>query len=296
MSVNKPIKIAIFGQYRSGTTGLLYKIKNSLPDTTRVLNEPEVYIPEDNDSQCFVLAKVIAGIVDGKETADYGSFVDFDKKVYIVRDPRDWSISGTMFLIQQEPSIYNNDKNINKVIEILKKKEQDPKSISVVELLEYLMSFIPGQSIEILRGWLIGQYKWLIGFEKRLDDYSLIKYEEFVDNKLTNIEKYLGLELAGDAQVDSQNKHVVRTKGYGDWRNWYTQEDIEFFRPIFMDYMEKYNYENEWKLNEIQVIKPEFCSEYATKTIKMRKDKIEPEEKNRTFINRAKRIVERVIK
>jgi len=295
MYTNPPQKIVIFGQYKSGTTALLFKIRNSLPKNTRMLLEPQAYIPKRNDSKIFVLAKVIAGISDGKEIADYKSFMHFDKKIYLVRDPRDWIVSGILFILQQETAIYNNDNNVRKIIKILEKKEEDPKSISVVKLLEHIISLIPGQSIEEVRRWMIDQYCWLFEFERRLDNYCTIKYEDFVDDKLTEVERYLGIELAGAAEVDDQNRHVVRTKSYGDWRNWYTEKDIDFFRPIFRKYMDNFGYEDDWKLNEEQVIKPEFCSEYVEKTIIMRREKDRQTENNKNYLNRAKRLIGRIL-
>lgn len=295
MSSETPNKIVIFGQYKSGTTGLLFKIRNSLPENTRMLVEPKVYIPKHNDDKRFVLAKVIAGIVDDKETADYESFMHFDKKIYIVRDPRDWIVSGILFMLQQKPVIYKNDDNIYKIIEILKNKEKDPKSVSIVKLIEHITSFVPGQSIEVQRHKMIRQYNWLFEFERRLDNYCTIKYEDFVDNKLNNIEQYLGMELTGAAQVYDQYKHVVRTRSYGDWRNWYTEEDIEFFKPIFRDYMDKFGYENEWELNEEQVIKSEFCSEYVKKTVQIRKEKDRQQEISKSYFSRAKRLIRKIL-
>ncbi len=295
MSSEKPKKIVIFGQYKSGTTGLLFKIRNSLPKNTRMLLEPKTYTPRRNDDKRFILAKVIAGITDGKETADYESFMHFDKKIYIVRDPRDWIVSALLFIIQQEPTIYKNDNNVYKIIEILKKKEKDPKSISVVKVIEHIISFIPNRSTELLRRQLFERYNWVFEFEKRLDNYCTIKYEDFVEDKLTDVERYLGIKLTGAAQVDNQYGHVARTKSYGDWKNWYTEEDIEFFKPIFSGYMDKFGYEDEWKLNEEQIIKPEFCTEYVKKTVKMRREKGHQKEIDKSYLNRVKKLIRRIL-
>ena len=57
--------IAIFGPYKSGTTALFSIVRNSLPDGTRTLFEPEEYVREAEDSERIVLAKVILAVPEG---------------------------------------------------------------------------------------------------------------------------------------------------------------------------------------------------------------------------------------
>lgn len=265
------IRIVIFGQYKSGTTALCYKIYNSLPAGTRLLNEPVNYIPEPLKSYPAELAKVILGYVNGREVANYKSFMGFDKKIYIVRDPRDWVVSGLMFLIQQSPSIYDNDDNLNSVLTIFNLKEENPESISFVSLLQQVLKLIPGQSLGKVADWMKSQQNWIYGFESGLAEYYRIKYEDFVDGDIRGLEEYLGFRLTGEAEVGEENSHVPRTRGYGDWKNWFLPEDVDFFKPLFAEYMERYGYADDWSLGDKRTISSKHCTGYIKRTVSRRK-------------------------
>jgi hypothetical protein len=195
----------------------------------------------------------------------------FDKKIYIVRDPRDWVVSGLLFLIQQSPSIYENDDNLDFVLTLFKKKEENPESISFVSLLQQVLNLIPGESLGKVADWMKSQQNWIYGFESGLAEYYRIKYEDFVDGDLQGLEQYLGFRLTSEAEVGEENSHVPRTRGYGDWRNWFLPEDVEFFKPLFTEYMERYGYADDWIMCEKPEISREHCTGYITRTVGLRR-------------------------
>ena len=261
-------KIVLFGQYKTGTTALFYKIKNSLPDTTRYLFESPAYNAENDDKYRSVLAKVILG---DPEKIQYESFYNFDKKIYLTRDPRDWVVSSLLFLIQELPGIYENQKYLGQIMGLLKRKERLPKSISVIELLIFILQASEkNNSLKEVAAWITWLHQWLFEFEGQLSNYHLIKYEDIVDNKFLKLEKYLGYELHGKAVVESIHNHVPRTKSYGNWRDWFLQEDINFFRPLFSRYLHRYNYPLEWNLQKHPIICPDHCTTYVEKIIQRR--------------------------
>jgi hypothetical protein len=56
---------------------------------------------------------------------------------------------------------------------------------------------------------------------------------------------------------------VVRKKIDGDWRIWFTEEDVRLFKPAFGAYMEVMGYDlNDWRLDPNPVIEPEYSSVY----------------------------------
>ena len=70
----------------------------------------------------------------------------------------------------------------------------------------------------------------------------------------------------------------MRKKASGDWRQWFTEQDVELFKPAYRDYMELIGYGlNDWEFDENPVIEPEYSSIYmqdllrkATKNIILR--------------------------
>ncbi|MCB0165375.1 MAG: class I SAM-dependent methyltransferase [Anaerolineae bacterium] len=265
-SITNPQKIAIFGQYRTGTTALFYKIGNSLPADMRALFEEQKYVPQPEDANRWVLAKVILG-VGMDQSIGYDSFLGFDKKIYVVRDPRDRVISQMLFLIRQSPSIYGHKDRLRHIQRLLTQKEQNPKSLSVIEILKHILAYIPNHSWQKSIQWVIRQHQWLPEFEMRLSDYVTIKYEDFVDERIEGLERYLEIPLAGSATVDPMFDYVVRTKSYGNWRDWFLEEDVKYFKPLLEGYIKRHHYSNDWSLNEQPHIQPEHCTQYIERTI-----------------------------
>ena len=102
----------------------------------------------------------------------------------------------------------------------------------------------------------------LVDLYNKNNDFFVLRYEDVVDGKLQDLESYLGLKLEGKVEVASRFKVIERTKSKGGWRNWFTQEDVEYFKPRFKKYMTRFGYWDDWRLNEKQVVLPEFASSY----------------------------------
>jgi hypothetical protein len=268
-------KIVIFGQYKSGTTAAFYKIRNSLPAGTRTLFEPTEFVPQRQDARRWVLAKVILGIPEGDGAVKYSTFMDFDKKIYLVRDPRDWVISGMLFLLQQQPSLYQDRDRFQKIMALLKQKEEAPESVAVIRILEQILPTTSRTSLDSLGAWIVRQHKWLFSFESQLDDHYVLRYEDLVDGKIEELECYLEMPLHGEAIVDRVHDHVVRTKSYGNWRHWFLEQDVRFFQPLLSEYIQHYGYSNEWHLHERPVIDPRHCSEYVARVVVKRRGRSE---------------------
>jgi hypothetical protein len=66
-----------------------------------------------------------------------------------------------------------------------------------------------------------------------------------VDKKFDALNAYLGFETESDAEVPSGTgkEKVVRKKAYGDWRHWYTEDDVVFFKSAYTPYMEIVGYD-----------------------------------------------------
>lgn len=55
----------------------------------------------------------------------------------------------------------------------------------------------------------------------------------------------------------------MRKKAYGDWRHWFTENDVDFYKPAYTPYMEDVGYDCvDWNISPEPVIEPEFSSEY----------------------------------
>jgi hypothetical protein len=267
----QPLSIVIFGPYKSGTTGLYTKIANSLSGPIESVFEQASYDGANRDPNAWVLAKTMIWYDDSSIVDKYGTFLDFDKKILLTRDPRDWIISGMIFLVQQERSLYDSDENMRRILLALREKELDPARHSVVSLLKLILGLSEQHDFVGRMEWIYKHYRWLPEFQGHLGDHLLLAYEDFVDERLEQLEAYLGLSLSGSAEVAPHFSHVPRTKAHGNWRSWFTEEDVAFFRPAFTDYLKRYGYDLSWELDPTPKVPRQHCTDYVIMTTNRRR-------------------------
>lgn len=264
------MKILIAGLAKTGTTGLLYLIANSMDGGPKLLFEPKACPPEGKrNNGADVVAKVI---ID--KLLKPASFSHFDRKITLVRDPRDRIVSALLYS-QFHANYLLDDQKVNLVHECLKRKEADPSSVSIIEILSAI-----GQATGVARN--MDRYHERVGktlaefdaYVAAIPDGLLYKYEDFVSGEYAPIEQHLGMAMAGEAAVPDRLNRVVRTKGHGDWRNWFTAEDVESSKPLLSPWLEKYGYDSaDWALNEKPVIDPAHCSAYYMRLVEEHRKK-----------------------
>jgi hypothetical protein len=258
------MKTLIVGIARSGTSALYFKLKQALPEITWCLYEPPCFDPSDPGGSPNVLAKIVIGPPD---EFDYTSFRGFDKKIMIVRDPRDIVVSRVLYGPCATEAFRRDKAKIAVFTRALQCKEADPGSISVLDLIELFRHLVgrnwPGQPSTL--------FDMALDFHRANDDFLVFKYEDFIAGRYAAIEDYLGIGLpGGDADVTAQYEHVVRTKAANDWKNWFTADDVEYFRPYLAPFMCAYGYPDDWTLAAEPHISPEHGSEFVRRSIVIR--------------------------
>jgi len=281
------MKIIIAGLAKSGTSALAFRLKNTLSHNTIFLHEPSRYTLSREEPSRPVLAKAL--LYNAPNEVDYESFGCFDKKILIVRDPRDRLVSSILY--QVVGSFWEDNRKVTKFIDLLKRKESAPDTVSVLmfaRLLEKyrwhyfwkksLSSPKPGKirkRLESVNFWKSSMYgghlSLAMEFHSKHRDYFVIKYEDFISGKTEGLEEYLGFRLLNDVIHDRKLDMVARTKKSGGWKNWFLDEDIAFFRPRFLDFMKRYRYADEWRVNRFPKISPKHCSEYVRKIVEIRR-------------------------
>lgn len=257
------MKILIAGLSKTGTTGLLYLIVNSMDKKPRILFEPSV-CPSDVVSETKdVVAKVLIG-----GNLNIPSFAHFEKKITIIRDPRDRIVSSLLYS-QYDANYLKNNARVDVVRKCLEKKETNPGEVSLTKILDTIgnATDLPNKSLRFQKSIAV----LLDSFDNYIasTDYSLLyKYEDFVSGKYDAIAQYLDLNITGTAEVPDNLQRVNRTKGFGDWRNWFTDEDVQIYKPILSTWLKKYGFDSDdWKLNDHPTILPEHCSEYFMRLV-----------------------------
>lgn len=259
------MKCLILGQGKTGSSALFYSICEQIEGCNRVF-EPNPITQEHLTPENVVVKKLIEFVED----EDIALIDQFDKKIFLVRDPRDSLISRLLYLVWDRKFVYDDEK-LNIFIEALVQKESDPDSISVVELYDIMDRL---DDIHVIQAVQRLNEKTVNFLSERGDDFYLFTYEDFIQGNLSGIRDYLGLDIDQDVTVDSEVSRVTRKKSFGDWKNWFTQDDSEFIKREFADIMSINSYNDDWEVNAHKVILPEFCSGYVRRIAQERREKL----------------------
>lgn len=247
-------RILITGVGKSGSTALFYSILKNLPENAVRLFEPEnskKTLPDDTAPPALV-----------KSFIPYSeNFSFFEKKILLVRDPRDnlislllykpYNIIGKFFPGEKEKAV----SLVNDFIGQVEKKEKGQPGISVRSLAEKLDISAENRMEKVS------------DYFDRHPDCFVLKYEDYIDGKLGPLGDYLNLDIAAGAEIPEKFDRVARTRNYGNWRSWFTPDDVAFYRPLMHSYMEKFGYGDDWALDPDSNPDPGTGSRYIRKII-----------------------------
>ena len=270
------MKILILGRGKSGTTALLFKMAAGLPDCQAFSGgHPGKYAGEFENA----VYKHTYSERKGKTFEVYDQHVSdehYDRKIWMARDPRDVAVSRMLFRWHKGPK--GSWKQYRTHLALVEKKELDPKSIPFHVLCRYIgHGKWPISTDEVVEDERL-RHQRMSDFVKRLqNDWFIFKYEDMIDGNFTNLNSYLGFSIKNDAEVPKSTgkAKVARKKGYGDWRNWFVEEDVAIFKPAYLPYMEAIGYDcNDWAISSQPTIEPQFSSLYMKGLV--RGNKINP--------------------
>ena len=256
------MKILIFARPKSGTTALLYKLAAARPEL-KTFSGGALDKAVDIDRDAVI--KFTNSGQKGRsfeDLKDHLSKTEYDRKIWIARDPRDNSVSNVLFRWYRGSKV--NKVHYRTVIDLVEKKEQNPGSVPFSELMRYRSNSLEPISTAKVIDDERQRCEQIHHFVSELkDDWFIFKYEDLVDGNFSELNKYLGFEVKAEDNVDKHTKKVARKKSTGDWRHWYTEEDVKLFRPIYTPYMRLIGYDsNDWVLPATQLIEPEYASQY----------------------------------
>lgn len=250
------MRVVIVGLGKSGTTALLYAIRGAMPVDTRVLFEPHAYVALESPN---VAAKVL---LHPRFPMDDAFFRQFDRIVLLVRDPRDLLISKALYRIYGAKGMHGDPAKVDRFVELLRAKEADPRSVPITRI-NALFEALAGLAFRTDDA-LVRLMSGLVAFQQTFPECLIYKYETMVAGRFDPLAKYLSLSAeAMNPQVPESLRRVVRSRRAGNWRDWFCPEDVEHYRPLLSQYMERYDYPDDWALNFVPRIPPEECSEYV---------------------------------
>ena len=255
------MNIVIAGQAKSGTTGLYQTVKKAMLSSGiefLCLFEPKGPKPwESYFSKCEKDSSILTKIMLKKRFFESDAINAFDKRIMITRDPRDRLLSAFLFKALSRPIKVKS--YIPGFVKLLKEKEKNPAGISFIELVEKADQMGFGSlDFQKISEMLLYQNDAISS-----NNFFSLKYEAFVSHELEPLSEYLGMPIAGNEPQSDWLKHIERSRGYGEWRNWFTPRDVATLRPLLQPAMEKIGYNDDWELPETQVIESSTSSEYV---------------------------------
>lgn len=254
-------RILIYGWAKSGTTALFYKLR----ETFGAANVQEVFEPRgpfaarERRRKRILLVKALWGAL---LPADFDSYRDFNKKIWIARDPRDFLIS--MYLYHWESQRSHPDV-VDRVLAWLREKERNPTNWPMHRLFEDPVLGFGSVRAKSLQVRLAQTMEFL---ETHRNEVYLFRYEDMVAARWEGLERYLGQPIGGAACVPAHKLRVVRSKRAGNWAHWFTPEDVEYYRPIAKDFLQFLGLADNWELAERAYIDPNECSKYVERLVR----------------------------
>jgi hypothetical protein len=258
------MKVLILGTGKTGTTVMVYKVSGGLPNCHAFSGgRPGKYVGDYENA----VYKHTYEERKGKSFELFREHLDkehYDRKIWMARDPRDAAVSRMLY--RWHKGFRGRKKQYEAHLDLVLQKEKDPQSIPFIEICRYAGFNGWPQTREQVVEEEQKRYQQMTDFVKGLgSNWFLFTFEDMVANKFEALNNYLGFTVQADANVPSASgkTKVIRKKATGDWRHWFTGEDVELFKPAYMPYMELIGYDcNDWTPDPNPVIEPEFSSVY----------------------------------
>ncbi len=264
------MKVLILGHGKSGTTVFLFKVAGGLPncqafsggDPGKNLDDYEnaVYKHTYNErkGRTFDLYR------------DHSTQIDYDRKIWVARDPRDLAVSEMLY--RWHKGHRGRRRQYQEHLELVQEKERDPTSIPFHVLCRYIGQDGWPMTLEEVVERERSRYQRMHEFVKSLgSEWFIFKYEDMIEKNFHALNKYLGFDIKDEAEIPTTTKKakVARKKAMGDWRDWFTEEDVEVFKPVYSPYMALIGYDsNDWTLSPEPIIEPEFSSVYIKRLVR----------------------------
>lgn len=265
-----PRGILILGAAKSGTTALFYAIRKALVARygfaveglfePRHAEEISDYLSSTTDR--VHLVKGLLGPLLRSGGRSLGSLSqEFDKKVIIYRDPRDNVVSRICFMMKNR--VGGDQRKISQILEMFREKEKSPDNISIVSMVRRMAQVIEQPEADLLAS--VRDNALLPAKMKREQGaaYYFMPYDELVLEQFGHLNDYLGVTVSADFEVDRQHAYVVRSKSSGAWKDWFVEEDLEFFVRAAADDFRLLGFDPQEAPNSARKIDARTSSEYV---------------------------------
>lgn len=247
-------RVLIVGLPKSGTTILTYRVADCYPNSkiffepgkTQSLTDASIHENIYSNPKPSIITKCLFVPTEPTNLEEIQKY--YDKRIWIFRDPRDWVISSYLYKWRQL-----NEQNVDNIIKNIRRKEDNPSKYPFFRLL-------PKKFPEKLKNAYGEMTQHLMSLD---DNWHRLKYEDFVDDKLEGLNTYLEKNIDPSVEVDQKYSRVKRSTAYGNWRKWFNEEDIEYFKELLNPFLSILEYDiDDWETQLPEQLDPALGSEY----------------------------------
>lgn len=192
--------------------------------------------------------------------------IRWTKVVLILRDPRDEMISGLHYWLYQHLMRHPQEDpdRIDRWISLMQDKERRPSEVSTLSLIQaYDQLFRRHGKPRLAFPFTAGEYRRFLASWP--EDHHLLRYEDFVAGRWQGLENYLGFAPRQDHD-GPEARRVARTRGAGQWKRFFTAEDLDLYRRQHGRRLHAMGYED-WVLEPAEALDPEHHSGYLRRLV-----------------------------
>ena len=208
----------IAGSSKTGSTALAYRLKAALPDHALYF-EPS-HLDAVPRAAHNVITKFIRGI-------DPLVLDQYDHHILLIRNPFDIIVSQTFFLPTDRHEFLDDELSHN-CLGIIDQIEKGQRQVGFSEIWEAcrlkLSVHLQAISDELSAVQHI--------YDTAGDRFLLFRYEDMCSGRMEELSCYLTTNLSEEGKLPFEHSHVVRTKGVGDWKNWFNEMDVSYFKNM----------------------------------------------------------------
>lgn len=262
------ISILVVGKAKTGTTFLAKAMQNSLGDCSLEMEPKAAEFIFDRYLQKPIGNEVVKLIFEhwsSKPNLMSALLADelpvrFDKKVIIVRDPRDELVSRLLYLVKPlKDQGKLTDSSLEEWLVTLRTIEEGGKRIPFQELLNRTSELF---NTDLLASFVSYMNEFSSYYVSKPNSVFAVRYEDLIDKRVEHLEKYLGFSLNYAITEDDLIRRTKRSSSYGSWKSFFHEEDVEFFKPIMSDFMGQIGY-NDWSISAAELPHKEVTSIYV---------------------------------
>ncbi len=259
-----PLGVLVLSLPKSGSSMVFQSLCEAFPDHPTNM-ERLADVQASQIMRGMVCKQVFQRAAEVRRQRD--KIVWFDRIVTLVRDPRDRLVSAMLYAAYDAVCTPSNPL-VTMLPALVARKERMPSAVSCFEICRTLGGNRQG-SPEMGSD---AEYAGILAETKSLNRPLLsLKYEQLLtDEGWERLTGLIGYPVPPPRRVTPVTQRVRRSARSGDWRHWFTPEDVEVFRPLFADMINRLGYDPDWTLASPQQLDPQYGSEFVRQCIDLR--------------------------